>query len=305
MECLKELLEYGANINAINDKGDNPAVEALRNTTTECLKLFIKHGVDVRALTVEGKAALHYLSSQGKTEFVRLLLQEVPGYVPTHEDFENALHICAKNGSDPDLECLKFLLSEFIKRDIPKKYLTRASCAASSRNTAVYLDQLVLAGAPYDAPDTDGTTPPFLASKNSTSNCLKKLLRLGVSANSRHQGLPILYIVALNGNIDSVKALLENGADVNIKASDGRTPLHAAAAKGNTECLKLLLEKKANVTIQSKNGETALHLAAQKGNVECAKLLIDSGIDLSSDKKDQLLSLAKKNVKKDVGFESE
>ena len=41
-------------------------------------------------------------------------------------------------------------------------------------------------------------------------------------------------------NVDIVKALLDKGADVNIKAEDGSTALSWSLKKGNTETVALL-----------------------------------------------------------------
>ena len=41
-------------------------------------------------------------------------------------------------------------------------------------------------------------------------------------------------------NVDIIKALLDKGADVNIKANDGATALSWALKKGNTNTVALL-----------------------------------------------------------------
>jgi ankyrin repeat protein len=39
-----------------------------------------------------------------------------------------------------------------------------------------------------------------------------------------------------------VRILLTDGADVNLKAENGRSPLHNAAETGNAEVVKMLLD---------------------------------------------------------------
>lgn len=47
---------------------------------------------------------------------------------------------------------------------------------------------------------------------------------------------------SLGGHSDVVKALLEKGADVNVRSNDGKTALTYAEQSGNTEIIRLLKE---------------------------------------------------------------
>jgi ankyrin repeat protein len=49
-----------------------------------------------------------------------------------------------------------------------------------------------------------------------------------------------VHVAASEGNEEVVKQLLENGADVEVKDSDGWTALHRAASEGHEEVIKLL-----------------------------------------------------------------
>jgi ankyrin repeat protein len=75
------------------------------------------------------------------------------------------------------------------------------------------------------------------------------------------------------------KVLLEYGADVGARDTQGGTPLHDAAESGDpdSEVVQLLLEHGADVNAQDGDGWTALHLATHHGHVQVGKILLRRG----------------------------
>jgi len=79
----------------------------------------------------------------------------------------------------------------------------------------------------------------------------------------------------MSGNIEAVKQHLNDGAEVNAKNSDGRTPLHLAAFGGHKEIVELLIAKGGDVNARDFLGMTPLNMAA--GHKETAELLRKHG----------------------------
>jgi|SRR5438874_10520744 len=77
------------------------------------------------------------------------------------------------------------------------------------------------------------------------------------------------------------RELIERGADVNAAAKNPQrvAPVHAAVTVGDFETMRLLLERGANPNARQESGFTALHGAAGHGDVEMAKLLLKHGAD--------------------------
>ena len=113
-------------------------------------------------------------------------------------------------------------------------------------------------------------------------------------------GATALVIAAATGRADAVKALLEAGADVDAKTSDGTTALivaaygmfktppetpKAAARGGHADTVKALLEAGADVDAKTSNGTTALIAAADFA--DAVKMLLEAGADV--DAKDEPL----------------
>ncbi|MBI3355375.1 MAG: ankyrin repeat domain-containing protein [Nitrospirae bacterium] len=78
----------------------------------------------------------------------------------------------------------------------------------------------------------------------------KKVLQLLERGHHANEEFPIvgtrpLTLAAAHGNADTVRALLEAGAEVNAVDFTGWTALHAAAFKGDVETVSLLLKYRA------------------------------------------------------------
>jgi ankyrin repeat protein len=81
-------------------------------------------------------------------------------------------------------------------------------------------------------------------------------------------GLTPLIFAAREGDIESARALLEAGADVNQQTSYGWTPLLTAVNNRNYLLAKLLIERGADVNLANKGGWTPLYLATDNRNIE-------------------------------------
>ena len=82
-------------------------------------------------------------------------------------------------------------------------------------------------------------------------------------------------------DVDAVKKLLDDGADLDARDDTGKTPLMAASHSKYTDACKFLLEMAADVNQQSDSGSTALMLAAIDGHADIVKLLLDAGADVA------------------------
>ena len=89
---------------------------------------------------------------------------------------------------------------------------------------------------------------------------------------------PSLHKAAGNGDIDMVKLLIAEGADVNAKDERSWTALHHAARNGHKEAAELLIAKGADINAEDKEGRTPLYIAVCH-DYKVAELLIDKGAD--------------------------
>ena len=107
----------------------------------------------------------------------------------------------------------------------------------------------------------------------------RKHLAEGADLNFQLRGrgdVTILMIVSSVGALDSVKFLLDNGADPNIQADDGRTALMRAAVNGKLDVVTMLIDHGADSNFENEDGHTALFMARRKGHTAVVTLLEES-----------------------------
>jgi ankyrin repeat protein len=72
--------------------------------------------------------------------------------------------------------------------------------------------------------------------------------------------------------------LLRHGADINLRSSDGRTPLIWAAFRNNHDIVAFLLDNGAQLDLEDNMGWNALDVAIIRMNYESALILRNRGL---------------------------
>jgi ankyrin repeat protein len=88
---------------------------------------------------------------------------------------------------------------------------------------------------------------------------------------------------AMRGDIEAVRSLLKEGAEVNGAQGDGMTALHWAAELGGVELAEILIFAGANIEAVTRVGEyTPLHVASEAGNAAVAAALLKAGANVGA-----------------------
>ena len=84
---------------------------------------------------------------------------------------------------------------------------------------------------------------------------------------------------AMRGDMDAVRKLIAQKADVNAPQADGATALHWAVFKSNKEMVNLLLKSGANAKAANREGSTPMWLACVNGDAATISALLAAGAD--------------------------
>jgi cytohesin len=183
---------------------------------------------------------------------------------------------------EADLETVETLRAQSVP--VPAAN-TEASTVTGDEDREIQHIQTMIQNSPdlINWPDGSGHTPLEKAAINGWIKVAAFLLNHGADVNAGK--VSALNQAANAGNRAMVEFLLSRGADINVKAWQGKTPLHTAVEEGFQAVTEVLLANKADVNAQDNSGDMPLHLAAQRGQTKIVQMLLAAGADPNAENK--------------------
>lgn len=120
--------------------------------------------------------------------------------------------------------------------------------------------------------------------KGAQVNALDKKSRLflnkgrNIGPKDMYEGTRLHHCATHHIDIDVIRFLLDNGAQVDSRSTNAMTPLHCAAKNGRIKILKFLLNNGAQVDSVDDNGCTPLRWVVLCGLSESTEYLIKTGV---------------------------
>jgi ankyrin repeat protein len=183
-----------------------------------------------------------------------------------------------------DAADLKALIAKGAKPDVRDGYARTPLHVAAYGGHHAAMRALVAAGANPNALERDRYDIVTIAAVANDLATLKLALELGASAKnitSRYDGTALIAAAHL-GHAEVVRTLIKAGAPLDHVNNLGWTALIESIVLGDggprhTDTLKALVEAGANVNLPDRNKQTPLTLARRRGFAEMVKILERAG----------------------------
>ncbi len=330
-DVLKALLQHGASVNAKDSvTGQTALMWAVRANDSKAVALLVEYGAAVNARTREGAApAFRPPGAGGGSHGVGIVRGGWPerGYRDAQPGGMTPLLYAARDGRR---DIAASLLQSKASIDLADANGITPLITAITNNHLGLAQFLVENGANVNAVDWWGRTPLWAAiemrdrdygraeehdiDRPAALELMRALIDRGANPNARtKEAIPVRRFVeplgdlswvdftgqtpflraALSADLPAMRLLLAKGADPNIAAYAGTTPLMAAAGvnwmaaqtfteskEAQLEAVKLCLEKGGDVNAVNSMGITAVMGAANRGSDEIIQFLVSKGARL-------------------------
>jgi ankyrin repeat protein len=238
-QCAMDLLERGADPFGTSPTGDPSLALTVRLGWLRLAERLIAHGVDLDARDSRGMSALHLAAALGREAVLKLLIA---------------------NGASPQM------------RAADGQTPLGVALSAGRRDLADWLDWR---GWPLPKRALHASDVPAAAIVGD-ADAVRRLLDLGLPVDTIDaQGCSALLRAAGGGHRATVDLLLARGANPQLAANTGATPLSAAVSMRHGEIVDRLLGAGAGLEQRLPGDVTVLMLAAALGLPDlCARLLM-------------------------------
>ena len=166
--------------------------------------------------------------------------------------------------------------------EAPLLYITVESTGLNKDQTVQMINLLCSSGANPDARNQIGTTnrTALMAASDYKPEWrimyTKALVENGANVNLKDNNGNTALMYNINDN-DTFKFLVENKADLDIRNNKGQTILILAAEAEKTGIIVFLVSRGANINLRDNNGMTAASICYDKGQVDLYDYLVANG----------------------------
>lgn len=239
-DCVKVLLEYGAEVDSVNFEHYTPLAFAAGSGHSDCVELLIEAGADVNHHTADGSVLTH-----------------------------------AADGNN--IDCLRLLLNAGADPNATTCYGGTALSIVLENRLAAGAHLLLENGACFKGADDFAFDEMMRAVLGDDEECIQIALDCGGNPYYLGRKLDLKIFDALfEDDVDLLRDLISRGADVNVRDANGQTPLfHELQYSSLGDCLPLLLEAGADESIRDNDGLTAWDYSALCGYLHGSKLSPD------------------------------
>ncbi|KAJ5365577.1 hypothetical protein N7517_008463 [Penicillium concentricum] len=294
LEVAKVLLNNGVDLEYVYEDGKRPLHIAAESNDGQMIKFLFDYGVNLYSLNQSNTSALHIAAMQGNENTVQTLLD--CGFNPNFIDGEGdaPFHWVARGYRVPRTSCpeeklsvTSALLEHGADPYLKNRYGFMPLWTAAFLDRTFLVDSLLEYGVNPHGLDANGNMQELMPIEEFRVMALEKLspiVRYGRPVGDEgyiNCCTPLCIAVFLYSN-ETIKLLLEYGADPNGKDPNGEMPLHLAVRYRSRWIAECLIKKGACLESRDCHGWTPIDWALSYGSHEIIQLLRDKGASVDS-----------------------
>jgi ankyrin repeat protein len=274
--CLSSLLASAA---------ETKLADAMMNRDRQSALALLKQKADPNAAQPDGTTALHWAARWDDAEMASELIRAGANVKAENRFGVRPLFLAANNGNAAILE---LLLKAGDDPNAPVSAEGDTPLMVAARTGKIEAIKALLEhGAQVDKTNERGQTPLMWAAAEKNAAAVRFLLEHGANPNAQTNpfppprkldlifsapappgGMTALLFASRQNDLESVKALLAGGADINKGAADGTSPLLIAIINEHYTLAKYLLDHGADPNQADNKGRAALYAAIDMRNLE-------------------------------------
>ncbi|XP_060735621.1 ankyrin repeat and SOCS box protein 2b isoform X1 [Tachysurus vachellii] len=285
LECVKCLLEAGADPDISNKNKETPLYKACKNESIDIVRMILAFGGSVNQRCHRGWTALHEAVRRGNIQLCEVLLQARAAIDATNADGITALIDAARHGST---KIVNYLISKGASVNLQSCEGTTALSEACKHGHRETVDLLLRLHADANKGSKSGLLPLHIAAQHGHEEIVSLLLPVTSRAKIRQSGITPLHLAAEFNQENVVKFLIKSGSDVNTRMSHERssmfhdhrsTALYCAVIASNAGVVELLLKAGANPNLDPLS---PLLVALRQGCFRTIYTLVKHGADVNA-----------------------
>ncbi len=249
----------------VYDEKPHPVVVAqyaIENNDFALMRELIEKGDISLKPDEDGNSFLHHAAASAGAEMIQLLVAMGGDMYALNENGQTPYEVAMTSGNEDGFK--GFLASKIDRNAVGTTQKTLPYDVAAYGNWQMMETYLAETKTPADFVDSKGYSLLHEACKHGNINTIRTLIQKGADVNVVDDVLstPLHYLCAYNYQTTNrrlgVETLIQLGVDVNAQNEQGLTALHLAAHVGSSAVAKQLIKEGADINVVDKKGKTAL-----------------------------------------------
>ena len=250
------------NVDSKTNEGYTPLMVVAFNGKLPVVKWFLEKGATVTLKDKAGWNMLHFAAKGGDTDILDLIHTHLPNVDSKTNEGYTPLMVVAFNGKLP---VVKWFLEKGATVTLKDKAGWNMLHFAAQGGDTDILDLIHNHVPNIESRSLVGITPLMVAVGNCKLHAVQWFIEKGASvACVDENGCNILHFAAKNCDPDIIHRILTYVPDIESKTAFGETPLIIAVRHGKLQSVKYLLERGANPLAKDKNGRDSLYHASSQ-----------------------------------------